>query len=416
MAFSPDGSRLASTGGRTVRIWDVPLQKLLRTYAVDAAFVTFLPDGNTVMSGGIHDEFIRFWDVTAEQLPQSRACETLKLHTGRVYSIASLAASERWVSTGQDGKVIVSEPLSSILERKVDHSASDFCFVPGGRELAIASADGVHLVNAATESLTATLPSDESDWCSVAVSPDGKLLAAGNLAGTTCIWDLPMRSERIRWAKDGHIANEHLAFSPDGSQLAGRTWEQPDDATQVFDTATGELVHAFPAEACRAAIFSPDGTRLAMDSQNDVLVWDVASRQVLRTLRGHTSSVTTIAFSPDGRLVATGGNDRTVRLWDSETGQLQFTLEGHRDDVMSIAFSPDGRSLATADCGGCVKLWHVATGRELLELVNQPTWIKRVAFSDDGKRLAYLLKTGSVRIIHVPEFETTLRDSSMPAK
>jgi WD40 repeat protein len=102
-------------------------------------------------------------------------------------------------------------------------------------------------------------------------------------------------------------------------------------------------------------------------------------------------------------LLGSVANDRTARLWNADTGQLQCTLEGHRDDILWLAFSPDGRSLATADRGGCVKLWHVATGRELLDLRNQPTGIKRVAFSPDGKHFAYLSKDGQLRIIHVPE-------------
>jgi eukaryotic-like serine/threonine-protein kinase len=418
VAFSPDGSRLASSAvglDQTARIWDVESQELLRTYSVNAQFVSFLPDGKTIMSGG-HDDSIRFWDLEGNDTPHSGVGKTLKWHEGRVYSVASLPNIGQWVSAGQDGRVVVSNLASFSAESEVDHPADDFAFTPDGRELAIASPDGVHLVDTATAAVTATLPSDEADWCAIAVASDGGLLAAGNRERTVCTWDVGTRSKRIRWNIGAHVSKGQLVFSPDGSRLAVVIWSETGDAVRLFNTATGELVHAFPAEACRGASFSPDGSRLAIDSQNDLLVWDIANRQVLHTLQGHTNSINAVVFSPDGRLIASTGDDRNVLLWDANAGRLRFTLTGHRDDVWSAAFSPDGRSLATADDGGCVKLWHVSTGRELLDLVDQSTPIYRIAFSPEGKRLAYLLDGRVVRIIHVPDFEPPSWDSRITAK
>src|SRR5262249_46438061 len=137
--------------------------------------------------------------------------------------------------------------------------------------------------------------------------------------------------------------------------------------------------------------FSPDGRRLASVSWDKTgKVWDAATGQDLLTLRGHTGSVTDVVFSPDGRLIATASWDETVRIWDAETGQKRRELRGEGGPVYKVAFHPaDGHLLASAHHDGTVKFWDTLTGQKAgrdIEAQNHP--VLGVAFTPDGQLVA----------------------------
>ena len=135
--------------------------------------------------------------------------------------------------------------------------------------------------------------------------------------------------------------------------------------------------------------FSPDGQMLASGSWDQtVRVWDVETEQLLHALTGHTHHVTSVAFSPDGQTLASGSWDGTIRLWNPHTAKSKRTLTEHRDGVTSVAFSPDGRILASGGADQTIRLWNTTTWRVEKTLTGHTHVVESVAFSPDGDTLA----------------------------
>src|SRR5262249_11137432 len=237
----------------------------------------------------------------------------------------------------------------------------------------------------------------------VAFSPDGERLASAGGDGTIKIWNSPT-GDMVQALPAAHAdAVVSVVFHPDGNHLASTG---ADRKVKVWDLTTGREVFSDQCTAIRkfgtaytVAFRPPDGRHVAACNEGVVRVWDWVHRQPVHAFPGHEYHSIRVAFSPDGRHLATGGSwAKGQRLWDVEAGSLLIrTFPAHRHPVSALAFSPDGARLASATFGRSVHVCDTATGEVLHNLLHTGN-VDGVAFSPDGRRLASSGEGHTVRV------------------
>lgn len=258
---------------------------------------------------------------------------------------------------------------------------------------------------------------------SIAFSPDGQFLVAAFKGSAISLRNLAIQSESQLLEGQAKPPDDYfndvydVAFSPNGRLIAAAYTSQPGHFVKspsgyfirLWDVETREIVRTLNGhkDMITSVAFSPDGATLASASaDNTIKLWDTRTGDNTRTLEGHSHWIQTVAFSPDGELLASGASDDTIRLWNPKNGSTLRVLTGHQDEVEDVCFSPNGELIASASSDKTVRLWNPNSEHALRILSGHKGTVFAVAFSPNGSLLASGSFDGSVRLWNPETGET----------
>ncbi|KAK9860505.1 WD40 repeat-like protein [Penicillium brevicompactum] len=432
VAWSPDGSRVASVSGLTLRVWNLNSSQCSLTYQDDFDFwgpITWLGESQvaSVLSEE-HSNFIRVWHLDTNELV------TVHEDNHRAPTSMTWAPDGSRFAFGRDNSVEIWDPFADEGARILDahdEPILSMAWSPDQTLIASESSDrSIKIWDTRTLECVSTLGSCTESICSIAWSPDGSLLASGSDDGNVGIWETKTWDvcyemgphnggiQSVAWAPDGlrlAIAScdrtisiwdlqeakctcyldghgdvvSSIAWSPDGSLLASVS---EDETIKIWDTTVEIDSKDQPFYGMvNAVAWNADRSRLASCSGKVVRVWDTVNGRH-RGLSGHTATVADLAWSHDGKQLASASFDFTVRVWNPETEQCTV-LDGHTDQVECVSWSHDGNLLASGSNDGTIRIWNMKTS-QCTCLGPHGDWysmkvpVKGVAWSPDGSQIA----------------------------
>jgi WD40 repeat protein/DNA-binding SARP family transcriptional activator len=373
--FSPDGTRLVTGGADSMaRVWDVATGREEQVLAghTSVISVSFTGDVDEVLTAGpdAAGGSTRLWDVSVGGARDWLTEASAPWASGVAFS----PDGERFASAAEPSGASIRETATGDDLLALDDDGEeviDVAFSPDGSMLAASDGDGaVRLWDAGTGELRRTLAASAKPTLDVDFNADGSRLLSGGDDGRARLWDTA--TGRLGHQVDVGHPIWAVALSPDGRR-AVITGE--DSNHSVWDLSTGDRVHHLDGHAddtdVNGAVYGPDGWFATSALDATLRIWDAATGEPLRTIQAD-APLERVAISADGTLLAAGTYAGTIELWDTRTGRHVLELGGHDELVVGVAFSPDGRLLATTGEDGRVAV-HLLPVDELVDLARERT-------------------------------------------
>lgn len=423
LALSPDGSRLVSGGGRgdwIIHLWDADSGERLRTlpgHTRGVSSVAFSPDGTRLVSAS-GDGTVRIWDAIGGI--ELHCFEVSKNSEGKLSDVSEAVFSPdgRLVASGaSDGTVRLwnaetGEKLQCL--RADEKFIRGVSFSPDGQNLYSLGSSELRIWDVVTGRRLGQL----AGGCCFAVSPDNHYLAMGEYGGCLKVWDIAHK--KVLASLSGHTDTiNSIAFAPtstsrrDTSNLLASTGAAFDNTTRLWDWKAGRQLACYRGHEASAAgvvsvILSLDGRSVISGGDDATIrIWDTQEDSLLGRATCHSDDISCLAFSCDGRLVASGSavDDGTIRIWDSSSGLQRLCLDDKHGCVAHLAFLPDNRLVSSGD-GSTPRIWDLSTGILLAVLQGHEESLLGVgglAVSRDGQRIATVGADTTVRLWDVGE-------------
>jgi WD40 repeat protein len=407
VAWSPNGSVIASGSGYRggpIRLLDAASGKplgALEGHTSRISQLVFSADSLRLYSASA-DQTIRIWDVA-----QRRCLATLRGSSDEVWGLALSPDGATLASSSRDGVVAfwsaLPQPEEQMPRLIVLGKFARPAFAPAGRVLAMPRAGTVSLLDLTTFEEIEQLPALGTDVQTVVYSPDGALLVSGGRSGRIRVWSCAER-RLLQELSDANAPAYPLRFGADGRWLLS---VDAKDRAVWWNTLTWQTVRTSLLGPFQAVAVSPDGRRLVLGDARAIRWLDAETGELLETVpSGHRDWVEEIAFSNDGSQAASVDSFGTVAIWDSSSFELIAAFKGHMHGAHAVAFSADGRRLATGGSSSdAVKLWDLPTHRELTTVSGHGSIFLFVAFSPDGRWLAARNRDGQLHLWHAPSWE-----------